>query len=130
MGDEHERLAGLLLDRLELDLHGLAKLRIECRKRLVEQQHVGIGRQRSHQSDTLALTARQLGRKSACEFLQLYEFQKFRYPLLDLPVVDPLQFQTEGDVLRDGHVRKQRIILKHDVHVAPVRRNPGHVTAR
>ena len=41
----------------------------------------------------------------------------------------PLQLKPEGDVAGDGHMREQRVVLEHDVHVAPVRRHVGHVPA-
>ncbi len=41
VGDEHERDADGVLDRLELDLHLLAQLEVERAERLVEQQHPG-----------------------------------------------------------------------------------------
>ncbi len=37
----------------------------------------------------------------------------------------PILFQTEGDVLLDGHVRKQRIGLEHHVDRPPVGRQPA-----
>ena len=37
--------------------------------------------------------------------------------------------QTERDVLRDSHMRKQRVALEHKTHVAPVGRHAGDVFA-
>ena len=55
--DEDEGDAGLVLHALELDLHLLAQLVVERRQRLVEQQHLGAGRERARQRDALRLAA-------------------------------------------------------------------------
>ncbi|MDH4988333.1 hypothetical protein QEZ47_23035 [Aminobacter anthyllidis] len=57
VGHEHEGLAGLFLDRLELDLHLLAQLGVERRQRLVEQQHFRVWSKCAHQRHALALAA-------------------------------------------------------------------------
>ena len=48
---------------------------------------------------------------------------------MDRRAVETLQLEPEGDVAGDVHVREQRVVLEHDVHVAPVRRHVGHVLA-
>src|SRR3984893_262935 len=59
MGDEQTRLAGLLPDLQQLDLHQIAGLRIERGKRLVHQQHLRIGRKRPREPDALLHAARE-----------------------------------------------------------------------
>ena len=60
VGDEDEGDAGLVLHALELDLHLLAQLVVERGKRLVEEKHLGAGRQRAGKGDALRLAARDL----------------------------------------------------------------------
>jgi hypothetical protein len=38
-------------------------------------------------------------------------------------------FEAEGDVARDRHVRKQRVVLKHRMHIAAMGRQMGDVLA-
>ena len=56
VGDEHERDAGGPLDLLQLDLHLLAQLEVECAERFVEQEHRRASDQRAGQGDPLPLT--------------------------------------------------------------------------
>ena len=57
-----ERDADLPLDPLELELHGVAQLEIECAERLVEQQCAWVVDQCAGQRDALLLATGQLGR--------------------------------------------------------------------
>ena len=60
VGDDDEGDADLALDRLELDLHLLAQLEVQCAQRLVEQQHPRAPDQRAREGDALTLAAGQL----------------------------------------------------------------------
>ena len=62
VGDEHDRLAHLLLEPEELVLEPLAADRVDRAERLVHQHDRRIGRQRASHADTLSLAARQLAR--------------------------------------------------------------------
>ena len=53
------------LEVLELDLDLLAQLLVEGAERLVEQQHLGLERERARQGDALPLAARELVRAGA-----------------------------------------------------------------
>ena len=53
VGDEHDGLAAGFLDAQQLLLHLLARHRVQRRKWLVHQQHLGVGGQDARQSDTL-----------------------------------------------------------------------------
>jgi hypothetical protein len=61
VGDVDERDACLALDPQQLKLHLLAELEVECAKRLVEQQHLGLVHDRPGQGDALPLAAGELG---------------------------------------------------------------------
>ncbi len=43
-------------------------------------------------------------------------------PRRDLVTRPFVRLQAIGDVFRDGHVRKQRVVLEHDADAAPARR--------
>ncbi|MCY1305838.1 hypothetical protein D9M70_556640 [compost metagenome] len=122
MGDEDESLAGLLLDRFQLDLHLLAQFRIERRKRLVEQEHVRIGRQRPHQGHALALSPGELSGHPLGMVLERDKGEKLGDPFVDRRMLHPLQFQAEGDVAADRQVREKRVVLEDDIDVALVGR--------
>ncbi len=50
-------------------------------------------------------------------------------PLVGLGLRHAGDLQPEGDVLRDGQVRKQRVGLEHHADIALVRLQPGDVLA-
>ncbi len=45
----------------------------------------------------------------------------------DIGTREPAHLEPEGDVLLDGQMREQRIVLKHHAAVAPLGRHRGHV---
>ena len=47
----------------------------------------------------------------------------------DLRRATAAHLEAEGDVLRDGHVREQRVALEDEPHVAPVGRHAGQILA-
>ena len=57
VGDVHERDADLPLQRDQLELQGLAQLRVERTERLVEQQHPGPQDERAGERHALLLPA-------------------------------------------------------------------------
>jgi hypothetical protein len=57
--------ARILQDRAHLDRQALAQVDVEVAERLVEQQELGLRRQRARQRDALLLAARQLVRVRA-----------------------------------------------------------------
>src|SRR5262249_6208450 len=87
-----------------------SKLRVEVRKRLVEQKHPWTNHQRSGQSYTLLLSARELIDACFAESLQLYLFKCFCNTLASFTVRNLPNLETECNVLLHGQVRKQRIV--------------------
>ena len=63
-------LLRLLPDAQQLVAHGLARVRVERRERLVHQQHVRLGDQRAGEVHPLSHSARQLVRIVVGEILQ------------------------------------------------------------
>ena len=127
MRHENEGDAGFGLQAFQLDLHFLAQLQIERRKRFVQQQNARLRGQRAGQSHALLLAARQLAGLARRQRLQ---FDQRQHPLHcrgDFGFGTPLHFKAKADVLRHGKVWKQRIALEHRVHRTFVRRQIGDV---
>ena len=129
VGDEHERDADGVLDRLELDLHLLAELEVERAERLVEQQHAGLVDQRPGERDALTLPAAQLIRATFAELAEADDVEHLAGATTTLGPTDAFHLEPVLDVLTDGHVGEQRVVLEHRVDVAVVRRDVGHVLA-
>ena len=130
MRDVDEGLAEVLLERLEEDLHLLAQLQVERAERLVEQQHLRVVHERARERDALALAAGELHRLAAAEPGQPDAVRAPPRPARAARAArDALDAQPVLDVLRDGHVREERVVLEDRVHVALVRRTAGDVVA-
>ncbi len=99
-----------------------ADLGVESTERFIQEQHLGLDRQRTRQGDALSLAARELGRKAVSDPVQLHQLEQIGHLLADLRLARPfaarLDAQTEGHVLEHGHVAEQRVVLEHEAHVA------------
>ena len=98
----------------------LPHLGVQRAKRLVEQQHLGFDRERPGQRHPLPLAAGELRRVAVGQALQMDQLQQLRHAVADLLLAGP-QFaradsQAEGDILEDGHVPEQRVVLEHETH--------------
>jgi hypothetical protein len=82
---------------------------------------------RARASDALLLAAGQLVRAALGELRHLHELERITDPLGGLLFRGLLVLEPEGDVLLDGEVREERVVLEDRVHVALVRRGLGHV---
>ena len=122
VGDVDERDADLLLDRLELDLHLLAELQVERAERLVEEQHARPVDERAGEGDALALAARQLAGLARLVALEADHPQGLGDPRRPLGLGDLADHQPVADVVADGHVREQGVVLEDRVDVAVERR--------
>ena len=89
-------------------------LLVDRRERLVEQQHVGIDRQRARQADALA--------HAAGELVRIFVLEAGKADLGDVVAGDLLalgrglaaQFEPEGDVAQHRRPGQQREILEHE----------------
>ena len=82
--DQHGGDAQLVVQRAQAAAQLLAHALIERAKRLVEQQHLGLDRQRARQRDTLTLTARELRGEATGQPLELHEVEQLVDLGLDL----------------------------------------------
>ncbi len=112
-----------------LQLHLLAQLPIQCTQWLVHEQDVGLNHHGARQCHALLLAARKLADRAVAESVEPDHAQHLVHAPGDLVPREPANGQTVGDVFRDGHVRKQRIILEHHSHVAAPRWQRGDVAA-
>src|SRR3954447_2202456 len=127
VGDVDERDTDLGLDPLELHLELLAELQVEGAERLVEEQDTRAVHERARQRDTLPLTARELRRAAVAEPLEPHERQYLFDPLCAFRLPNSLDLEPIADIRGHAHVREQRVVLEHRVHVALGRRQVGHV---
>ena len=132
VGHVHERDPDLLLERLELELHLLAQLEVERAERLVEEEDGRVVDERPGERDTLLLAAGQLPGAAGAVARQPHELERLAHAMRLVVLADALLPQPVADVLGDGHVREQGVVLEHRVDVTAVRRDardrlPGEV---
>ena len=118
---------GAFLNAHQLELGVLAQLLVQRGQRLVQQQKLGLTRQRPGQRHPLALTARNLVRLARGERRQLHQIEHGAHPLGARRCGHPFVLQPIAHVPFHRHVRKQRVALKHHVHRAIPGRHPTHV---
>jgi hypothetical protein len=99
-----------------------AHLGVERAERLVEEQHLGLDRERAGERDALALAAGKLVRIAVGEPVELHQLQQ----RMDLVANGGLRgtlrtrahAQAERHVLEDRHVAEERVVLEHEAHRA------------
>jgi len=106
-----------------------SQLGVEIGHRLVEQEHGGRDDDRSRKGDALPLSARKLTRKALRKRFEPHECKRLAHALVAFLFAHAPHLQAEAHVLRDRHVRKQRIALKDDAQAALVRLHIGDVAA-
>jgi hypothetical protein len=119
----------LLLERDQRVLHLLAKPEIERAERFVEQQDLRTGHDRARQCDTLALTTREFMRQPCGKSLHGDELERLAGQPCPVRTRHALHPQGILHILRDRHVRKQRIALEDSPHVPAVRRDMRDILA-
>ena len=112
----------------------LRTLRVERAERLVEQQHLGLDRERARERDALALAAGELVRIAVGEPVELHEREQLVDLGADLRLVRAASrfgphAQAEGDVLEDRHVAEQRVVLEDEADLALAHVGAGRVLA-
>ncbi len=127
VGDVDEGDAHLALDRLQLDLHLLAQLQVEGAERLVEQQHPGAVDDRAGERDALALAAGELSRPAVAVAGKADHLECLVASPGALGPGDARDPQPVCDVLADGHVWEQGVVLKDRVDRPVVGRHAAHV---
>ena len=129
MRDVHERDADLVVDRVELEEHVLAKLKVERGERLVKKQHLRPVDEGARDCDALLLAARELVRVLPCVLAHLDHVEYRVDLLLDFLLRELRKPQGKRDVVPDRHRRKERVVLEHRVDAALVRSEVRNVLA-
>src|SRR5690606_24208123 len=97
-------------------------LGIQRTERLIQQQYLGLHRQRPGERDTLALAAGQLRGQAVGGPVQLYHLQQVHDFPANLRLARPLTAgfdgQAVGDILIDAHMLEQRIVLEDEADAA------------
>ena len=116
---QHRGRAGAPDDLAHLLPEPLAHLDVEVREGLVEEQELGLRCERAGERDPLLLAARQLVRVLVRVAAQPHAFDQLgdSSPPLRHTV------QAEADVLGDGEVREERVVLEHHADPALLRRD-------
>ena len=122
VGDVDHVLAQAVAHSGQLRAHPGAQVRIQVRERLVEQEGRRVPHQRPPHGHALALPPGQLGRLAVQQVGDVEGLRDALDLAPDLGLGDTLQPQREGHVLRDVHVRVERVVLEHHRHVAILRR--------
>ena len=115
MGDVQEGETEAALQILQLDLHLLAHLAVERRKRFVEQQQARLIDDGAGERDALLLSAGQLARPARAHGLHAHHAQRLIDLLRDVRFGQALEAEAEGDVLGDIEVREERVALENGV---------------
>src|SRR5262245_6367110 len=111
-------LAGLTPDVGQEPLHGVARERIERRKRLVHEENGWVVGERARDRDPLLHAARKMMRIGLRELLELDQAQLLERDLLALGLADAFHLEPEGNVAKRGAPGKElREILEHDAAV-------------
>jgi hypothetical protein len=126
---ENDRRAGLPVDPLDLDLHGLAELAVERRERFIHQDQRRLIDKASSQRDALLLAARQFVRKALAELFKPDHVERTGNLRCGHPVRLPAHLQRKCDVLLHRQMREERVVLKHDADIALVGLQIGLIAA-
>ena len=113
VGHVDEADAELPLEALQLLAHAHAQERVECGKRLVEQQHARIGDERARERHALLLPAGQLRREPLRLGLHLDKAQHLTRLGATLDLRHTAHAQAERDVVDAVEMREERVALKH-----------------
>src|SRR5690606_31662801 len=112
--------AGFQLKTLQLDLHRLAKLEIERRQRLVEQEDLRSRGQCPGKGYTLLLAAGKLRDRIVATAVEMNELQHVVDDGGYLRLRPPQHLEAETDILGDREVREESVVLKDRVDRALV----------
>ena len=129
MRDEDKRNSHLLLDVLQLPLHFLSQLEIQCAQGFIQKKHTRLIDQGPRQRDSLALAPGKLGWLAVPKSSQLDKVQHLIHSLRPHLPGNPLDHQPVCDVLINRHVGKEGVVLKYRIHRSLIRRKIGNVTA-
>ena len=129
----HDHLSLVIFQhRHQLVLQPLLEVLVQSGEGFIQQDQIRLVRHDPGQSDPLLLPAGKLSRKMVFQSLQVEPFDHFPDPVpapgafssasaIPVPAAPAGAPETRGDVLFDGHRRKQGVVLEHVAHVSLLR---------
>ncbi len=102
-------------------------MEVQVGQRLVHQEHAWGAHHRPAQGDALLLAPRKLRGQPVKQVINVQHTGDAHHFGLDLRLVVAARFQGEGDVLKDGLARVERIVLEDERYVTRGRAGPRHV---
>ena len=118
VGDQDGAGAARLEDVAHFAAQAAAQLHVQVGEGLVEQQQARLRRQGAGQRDTLLLAAGEFVRVALAQVAELDQIEQLAGDALALGVLA----DAEGDVLRHGQVREQRVVLEDHADAPRFRR--------
>ena len=106
------------MQALELGAGLQPQLRVEIRERLVHQVDRRVADDGAGERDALLLAARELGGPPRQQLGQADPRRRLAHAAIDLAALDAAGPQRKRDVVEDGEMRIQRVVLKHHRDVA------------
>ncbi len=122
MGDVDCGEAVFVMQAAQFEAHLFTQRGVEIGERFVKQQRFRLYDQRARKSRPLLLAAGQLGWIAVGQRTELHHVEHGAGSRRDLGARQPAQRQAVGDILRDRHMRPERIALEDHRHVATLRR--------
>ena len=108
-------------------------LTVQGTEGFIEQQHVGIHRERPSQGNALPLSAGELRGKAIAGLAQLHQLEQRLHLAANVrgrrPFAARLDLESEGDVFEHRHVTEQRVMLKHESDLAVPDRPQSRILA-
>src|SRR5690625_1635624 len=114
VGDEHDGRIRLHDDALQLEVHPLTGERVQRTERLVHEEELRFGAQRTRDGGALAHTTGQLPRIRALEALEAHELGELRRPGSTLLLAAPAQLQWQRDVVKHREPGQEVRLLEHE----------------
>jgi hypothetical protein len=118
VGDVDRGDLELLVQRLDLGAHLYAQLGIEIAERFVEQEDLRIAHDGPAHGDALPLATGQFARPAVEIGFKRQNLGRPPHLPVDLFGRDAAQLERESHILRDGHMRIERVGLEHHGDVA------------
>ena len=113
VGHIHHRSGQLGVQSRDLRTHVHPHLRVQIGKRLVKEEYFGIPHDRSPEGHSLALASGKRPRLAVQHFVKSEAIRGLGNGLLDEVLGLFRQLQPKADVVKDRHVRIERVVLKH-----------------
>ena len=129
VGDIDEGNPDLAVEFLQFDLHRFPEFEIESAEGFVEQEDLRAIDECAGECNPLLLTTRERSRFPMLDMGEADEFECLADPAFTFFFGDAGHFESVPDVLRDGHVRKERVVLKDRVDWPFVGWTATHVVA-